>query len=389
MDLLYVQVVKKAEKEYVIQCISIDKNTWYLVPEEFKDISVHTALSNKKTIKNAMFAIKNQKGYRTVAVKIDEDIQKEYFDEANNVCFRELPLEECVPRSISRVPETEQTELESRIRELENQLNLNLKQDEIKLHQIEKKFVLEKFEKNQSDPKEWLSRFEEECSRFQINSDCGKIQALRFFVSGPAKDWFEINLKKIGINGHWESWKESFLNVFVDKGWDIVRKAFNYKYLGGSLIDYALTKERLCLEVEPRGTELSRINHIVFGLPKEAQEELDRENITALEDLYVELRKLEDSFSRKKKENPSSLRLNQPSGPKPFKRDEFQQKNEIQRKPCSICVALGFPNRYHLLTECRNRNKVSEKLKSNMTKGFSEIDDLEILKIDLGNKNLN
>jgi len=29
-----------------------------------------------------------------------------------------------------------------------------------------------------------------------------------------------------------------------------VRKAYNYKYLGGSLVDYILTKERLCLEAE-------------------------------------------------------------------------------------------------------------------------------------------
>lgn len=389
MDLLYVQVVKKAEKEFVILCISIDKNTWYLVPEEFKDVSIHISLSNKKTIKNAMSAIKSQKGYRTVAVKIDEDIKKEYFDEANNVCFRELPLEECDPISNSRVAEAEQSELESRIRQLENQLYLNSKQEEIKLHQIEKKFVLEKFEKNQSDPKEWLTKFEEECSRFQVNSDRGKIQALRFFVMGPTKDWFEINLKKIGVNGHWNTWKESFLNVFVDKGWYIVRKAFNYKYLGGSLIDYALMKERLCLEVEPKGTELSRTNLIVFGLPKEAQEKLDREKINKLEDLYAELRKLEDSFSRKKKENPSSPRLKISSDPKIFKRDEFHSKNEVQRKACSICVAIGFPNRYHLVEECRNRNKVSVKLKSNMTEGSSEIEDIEISQTDLAKKNLN
>lgn len=380
---MHVQVVKKAEKEFIIECISTDRNTWYLVPQEFKDVSIHISLLDKKPIKNAMYSIKNQKGYRTVAVKIDECIKRDYFDEADNICFQEFPLEECNPISNSRFPETQQVELESRIRELESQLFLHLKKEEIKLHQIEKKFVLEKFEKNQSDAKEWLTKFEEECTRFQINSDSSKIQALRFFVMGPAKDWYEINLKKIGVNGQWNTWKESFLNVFVDKGWYIVRKAFNYKYLGGSLIDYGLAKERLCLEVEPKGTELSRINQIVFGLPKEAQEELDREKLINIEELYSELRKLEDSFSRKKKENSPTPRL------KTFKKDEFHSKNEVKRKACSICATIGFPNRYHLVEECRNRNKVSEKLKLNMTEVSSELDNIEILQTDLNNKHLN
>lgn len=59
-----------------------------------------------------------------------------------------------------------------------------------------------------------------------------------------------------------------------------MRKAFNYKYLGRSLVDFAFIKEKLCLEKEPRGTELSRINQIVFGLRREAQEMLDMEEIS-------------------------------------------------------------------------------------------------------------
>lgn len=53
------------------------------------------------------------------------------------------------------------------------------------------------------------------------------------------------------------------------------RKAFNYKYLGGSLINYPLAIDKLCLKIEPKGTELSRINQIVSVLPTEVQDKLD------------------------------------------------------------------------------------------------------------------
>uniref|UniRef100_A0A1B6EXN1 Uncharacterized protein n=2 Tax=Cuerna arida TaxID=1464854 RepID=A0A1B6EXN1_9HEMI len=100
MNQLFVQIVKKAEKDFVIQYISTDKKTWYLLPEESKDLKCHTILSSKKPILNAMYAIKNINGYRTIAVKIEDDIQKEYFYESLNICFKELQLEECVSNKL-------------------------------------------------------------------------------------------------------------------------------------------------------------------------------------------------------------------------------------------------------------------------------------------------
>lgn len=372
MALLYVRVIKETE-EFIINSISLDKNSWYLIPEEVNHVSNHKILLNKPTIKNAMAAIKIVKGYRTVGIKFDDEIKKEYTDEAGNVCFRDMPLEEYIPMSIS---EAQQLELVNRIKHLE--YKLISKQEETNVREIEKKFVLEKFQKNKSEPTEWLHRFEQECSRFEVNSDSYKIQALRFFLSGPAEDWYGISIKKIGIND-WETWKRSFLNVFVDKGWQVVRKAFNYKYLGGSLVDYALIKERLCLEVEPEGTALSRINQIVFGLPDNAQGKIDREKIRTLDDLYTELRKLEDAFSRKKNEVVSPRLKKKESSQEPY-------KTELQRRPCSICTALGFTNRYHLVSECRNQNKISQKPKSKITETSTEIRDL---KFDLNTQNLN
>ncbi|ESN97876.1 hypothetical protein HELRODRAFT_177518 [Helobdella robusta] len=61
---------------------------------------------------------------------------------------------------------------------------------------------------------------------------------------------------------------------------------------GGSLIDYALAKENLYLEIE-----MSRINMIVMGFPVEIQNQLDREEITTIEKLFKELTKIDECVS--------------------------------------------------------------------------------------------
>jgi len=388
-DQLYVQVVKRSEDEFIIKRISTDKKIWYLLPEEFQDLTHHKILTSKKIIRNATTVIKNINGFRNITLKIDEHIRREYFDEAQNVCFNEFPLEEeiaLVP--VSRVIEPRNNELETRIRQLEQELKSNsIKKNQSRLKDIENKFILNKFEKKQYDSMSWLSRFEDECHRFQIVSDSDKVQALRFFVIGSAGDWYESNLKKIGLNTPWKCWKDSFLNVFVDKGWTIVRKAFNYKYLGGSLIDFALAKEKLCLEMEPNSTELSRVNQIVFGLPVEAQEKLDREEIITIDMLFSKLRRLEDTFNRKKKDVQTTTKLN--TIPNTCERFKSQKTIEPQRKPCPNCATLGFPNRYHSLNECRNRNLKDQNPRSNIVKHCTNKNEFDILKIDLDNEDLN
>lgn len=72
-----------------------------------------------------------------------------------------------------------------------------------------------------------------------------------------------------------------------------------YKYLAGSLVDYSLPKEWLILKIDPAGLELLR--DIIMGLLIEAQEEIDREKTGTVEKLLYELRKLEDTFLKKKK----------------------------------------------------------------------------------------
>ncbi|XP_044736861.1 lipase 3-like [Chrysoperla carnea] len=126
--------------------------------------------------------------------------------------------------------------------------------------------------------------------------------------------------------------------VFFDVGWTAVRKAYTYKYLGGSLIDYALTKENLCLEVESDSTMSSRINLIVMGLPSQVQDELDREDINTIKKLYNELRKLDGQYNKRSKEN------------KPFdNRSDNKYDPIIQKLPSAIKLiqSQGFIGETH------------------------------------------
>lgn len=107
-------------------------------------------------------SIKNVNGYRTIAIKIDDDIKKKYFDEIGNVCFEEFPLGEMVLLSNPPSSNFSQSDLENQIRNLESQLKL--KSNNLELHHIEKKFILDKFDKKEHDPNIWFSKFEDECT---------------------------------------------------------------------------------------------------------------------------------------------------------------------------------------------------------------------------------
>lgn len=364
---LFIHIVKISETDHDLIGLSEDKKIWYSLPIEYSNIKEHKELLTKSPVKNAILAIKPINGYRKVGVKIDEDLESVYFDKDGNLCFKNIPLEE-MDYGGDTVRQEEKKFLVQRIKDLETQLNLN--------NEVEKRFILNKFDKKQNAT-EWLKRYEEECSRHNVVCSAKKIETLRFFVAGSPKEWYEANLLKLGLE-NWPEWRKSFLTVFVDKGWSKIRKAYNFKYLGGSLVDYALSKEKMCLEIEENCTISSRINMIVVGLPNEVQDRLDKEEIKCIEDIFVELRKLDASFSMAKKDNTSNFSVN---------KNLERNKDKDNKKPCHMCDSLGWPNRYHPTHACRNKCLFMEKRKINFneTCDFPDND----MKIELENNNLN
>lgn len=213
------------------------------------------------------------------------------------------------------------------------------------LIEIDRKFVLEKFSgKIGQNAKFWLEDFEKECIRFNIHNDEEKITCLRLFLEGSSEDWYTSNKYKLGLK-NWNLWSKTFLQTFSNKGWSNIRYAYSFKYMEnfGSMLDYALKKERLLLECERTMTDESRISHIVVGLPVHIQNRLDKENIETTEDLMNEIQKY-DSFTN---------RINHINSQK---KDSTKVEGIRKKTPCSVCTALGKPNRFHPAEICRNKN---------------------------------
>ena len=144
-------------------------------------------------------------------------------------------------------------------------------------------FNIERFEGTEKAVN-WISEYEEECKKYKIKSDEEKVKGLRKYLGKTAKRRYQTNLLKAG--GHnWEDWKEAFLKAFKNKGWPAIRYAYNFKYLSGSFVEYAIEKERLILEVKREMDEEVRIHLIVIGLPIEVQDKIESDNIQTKNDL--------------------------------------------------------------------------------------------------------
>lgn len=232
----------------------------------------------------------------------------------------------------------------------------------------------------------WISSFEKECIRFKILDGSIRIEALKLFIDGNVKDWYSSNLIKLPLTD-WETWKKSFLLVYGKKNWTVIRKAFNYKYVFGSMIDFVLKKELLLLEADKNMPEIYRIYQIVYNLPLEIQDKIDREKIETIADLIRELKKFNDSYVVNKKIEEKKYDENK-------KKSDSEKKliiksSKFDRKPCTICEGLGYKQRYHPADVCRNKASTSKIV--NLTEQDEDSDSTanELLEIEMEDNNPN
>ena len=225
-----------------------------------------------------------------------------------------------------------------------------------------KNFIIEKYSGNENAEK-WLEAFEKECQRHRVTKDDKIIQILKHFLEPNVGEWYSGTLSKLTINETWIQWKKSFLEVYSDKSWKTVYYAYTFKYLTGSLLDYAVKKERLFLETESTMSNQLRINHIVIGLPISIQDKLDKQEIDTTEKLMNQLRRY-SSQSQPWKTNPKASK-NIPNNPVSTSTqggstsnkttDHVKSSFQTERSPCSYCTSVGFPNCYHPLERCRRK----------------------------------
>lgn len=101
------------------------------------------------------------------------------------------------------------------------------------------------------------------------------------------------------LTSQWEIWKENFCDTYTNKSWSQIRHAILYKYINGSLLDYALKKEKILLEMNKAIDNSTPIDLIAVGLPEFITDKINRKNLNTLKDLYTELESLEHLIKKK------------------------------------------------------------------------------------------
>lgn len=374
-----VQVRIRFEYELVVKVKSIrrmQEETIFIFPDEYQNQEHHKELFSLSMIKNACKSLTKIGQYRNLTVTLTSNIAPIYFDDDFNCRFKDIYLEEEMeisqPNSINQTTTgVEEKDTQGELLNIIEKLSAKLepkKPKEVNLAQIHTLFVLEKF-RGKENAREWIEIFEKECSRQRIYADQTKIQILRLFMEENSTEWYTSTLCKLTLQGTWKDWRDSFLQTYGDKSWRTVHYAYTFRYINGPLIDYALKKERLLLETESTMTAVSRINHIVVGLPFHIQDRLDKEEITTTERLMNQLRRYTQAYPKTNKAEMKSIATistayksfesNKSSGNKSLKSSD--------RKPCSICESLGYTGRYHPMEWCRNKGRSTNKNNVNLT----------------------
>lgn len=338
---------------YSITSITTSDNKVYVIPEALQSASLH-----KEIIKtNAYSKVKNSivKRYqkRKVWITMTDELEKTYIDEDGNLQFGGQFLEELNPEQGAAAQQQETDTLGKLFEKFVENTQENRPQS---LKHIAERFALEKFTSKNTNANQWIDIFEKECIRFEVTKDEKKIEILRLFMDKSCADWYSSMIIKLTMNSEWSTWKTKFCESFTSKGWNPVTYALLFKYKEGSLLDYAIRKEKLILEMRRSIDTGTLVDLIAAGLPEYILNKIDREALTDTVDLFNEVSKYEHMVNRKRF-LPT----------RKYGNSKNNSKNEEQT-PCRICEKLNKGTRYHSEATCWFRTREDDKVKKNIIK---------------------
>lgn len=329
-----------------ITSISTEEGKCYVLPDELKPVSHHTYIVKMDTFLKIKNSIKKRHQSRKIWIKLDEDQKKTYIDEEGNIQFLDQYLEQ-----ISTIqPKDKNDNLQHILEKLIE--TTTKKENEHNLKNISEKFIIEKFTSKNTNATQWLESFEKECERFNIIKDESKIDVLRLFLEKSCLEWYSSMVIKLTVNSEWNEWKNTFLDTFKNQGWDTVTSALGFRYKDGLLIDYAIKKERLILEINKSIDSKTMIDLIATGLPEFILNKLNREELSSTTDLFNEIRKYEGMMYKKN----STI----------IKNSQYKNKTN-EKKQCKTCESLNKGIRYHPEESCwfkKNKNESERIFKS-------------------------
>lgn len=342
-----------------IKSITTEEGMTYLMPPCFQAAKHHLQLTNLPEFVKIKRTLQRRGHSRKVWISMPSDVLELYKDNTGNIMFNDYLLQELTQTSQS----TTDGKLLEILEKLSDKFNTN-KEKYTNLSGLTEKFVLKKFDNKTTNAKQWLQCFESECKRFDLNCNTQKISALRLFLNNSESDWYESMLIKHSLNSLWEIWRESFLDTFADKSWSSVIYALTYKHLSGSLLEYALKKERLLLEYNNNIDNRTLTDLIVTGLPTYVRSKLDRQEMTNPTILFNALQMHEDQNNNIKRKVT----------------EKNKSESEWRKKiPCQICYKIGKKNRFHSEDLCwfkedKNSNNSGKHCK-NLTLEIDQFED--------------
>jgi hypothetical protein len=329
----------------------------YVFPNNLQGTEEHEKLMQTSAAKLVKKALDTRGKIRTINITLSSELYTDYVDDDGNAVFKDTLLEQWTspPRSTAYPSFSSSSSASvAPVTELISQATPQKKP----LSTLLKDVVIQKFGTRPTNALSWIEIFESECVRLEVPEN-RYWEAIRLFLEGSALDWYDsrrITFK----NASWERWRMSFLDSFAQKGWNEARSAMSYRYMTGSLGEYALKKENLLINFHSKIDEVMKIALIVLGLPFTIQEKIDPSEISSVSEL---LRKL-NSFERPRSiSNSDKLPLlSMPSAFSSLK----------PRTPCPYCSKKGF-QRFHSESNCRTKAYDLENKKPSVFSNTSNV----------------
>jgi hypothetical protein len=328
-----------------ISSIATPSGQIFGIPSDYQPANLHGVITKTPNYAKVKKSLTKRLQTRKIWINLTDEISKIYLDEEQNLQFHDFYLEETVEQTNSAepMPGSSNQTLEKMIEKLLEEKHQ--KSETQNLGKIAKDFMIVKFTARNSNACQWIKDFNKECERFQIAEDKKKIEILRNFLENSSVDWYSCMLMKLTVESEWSKWEKHFCETFANKGWSATRYALGFKYQAGSLLEYALKKEKLILEVRKSIDTGTLIDLIAFGLPNYVADKIDRENLQETELLYNEIGKWEHLVGKNKYEKKNFT----PYDNKPKKYEE--------KKPCQICINEKKGKRYHPEENCWFKEK--------------------------------
>lgn len=169
----------------------------------------------------------------------------------------------------------------------------------------------------------------------------------RLFLEGSGTDWYSSMLMNLTIDSEWTNWKVNFCETYVDKGWSPVKYVINFN-MSGPLLDYALKKEKLLLEMDKSINPNILINLIATELSDFVTDRINKTDMKETKNLFNEIRSLEHLVKNKAFDKKKNTSMN-------------SKEKQEKKKPCKICEKLGKKNRHHPEDSCWFKTKQTKE----------------------------